>query len=114
MERVLNLLNKYLMDNKIDELKFINIPDMYLRVELSFCHWFKVRFYWKNDTVTSFDIDVYAPFGWGEFGYTIKELEDLQNFMEDVIKLPNDKEHILWLSKRVKETYERISMEYGN
>ncbi len=114
MERVLNVLNKYLLDNKINDLKIINVPNEYARIDLTFCHWFKINFYWQNNEITMFDMSTDIPFGWGADSYTSEELVDLQNFISDVRILPNDEGHIVWLHKKVKETYERLIVEYGN
>ena len=113
MERVLSILNKYLLANKVNEFRMINVPDKYVRVELTLRHWFRIKFYWQDGEVTMFDMSTDIPFGWND-SYTIEELVDLQNFISDVRILPNDEGHIVWLHEKVKETYERLIVEYGN
>lgn len=114
MERVLSILNKYLLANKVNEFRIINVPDKYVRIELTLRHWFRIKFYWQDGEVTMFDMSTDIPFGWGTDSYTPEELVDLQNFISDVRILPNDEGHIVWLHKKVKEVYERLIVEYGN
>jgi hypothetical protein len=112
MERVLSILNKYLLANKVNEFRVINVPNKYVRIDLNLRHWFKIKLYCQDGEVTMFDMSTDIPFGWND-SYTIEELVDLQNFIRDVRILPNDEGHIVWLYEKVKEAYERLTVEYG-